>query len=441
MTRVARQDSERGAGGWQARVAARLGPQAGPLLRGLGAYGGAEIVTRVVRLGITIIIARRLAPAIIGDAALALTIFELVKVLEKTGTGPRIVAAAADELAITCNTAQTVYNVWTGALTAAQLMLAAALVWLFHKPVAGEMLAVLAAVYPLMAAGHVPYFLTQRAGMNGRLARINATQNIADQLLTAILLLLWPSPWAIALPKLLTAPLWLVMVRETMPWRRDVAAGMLPLGRIVHFSASILFGEVMSTLRTQGDNLIVAATLGTQALGLYYFAFNAGLGIMSSVVSAFGTVAFPLLCKSAPGAERVATLRRVIVLAALLLPAVALQSQAAPWYVPILFGTRWAVAAPLVSILCLAAVPLMATTIATAWLRANHRAGIDALGGAMICATALGGLWLGAHLGGLAMAARGLVIGQALATAVMVLRVLLPGIATPQPLGSTEAVA
>lgn len=397
-----------------------------PLLRGLSAFGGAELITRLVRLGITIIIARRLAPDIIGEAALALTVFELVKVLEKTGTGARIIAAHDDELAVTCNTANRIYAWWTGALTLAQIALGAALALVWAKPAAGMMLVALSGVYPVMAIGHVAFHLALRQGRNGRLARIAATQNIADQVLTTALLLLWPSPWSIVLPKLLTAPLWLVMVRRTVQWRPDPTAGLLPLGRIVGFSASILAAEALQAVRTQGDNLIVAAVLGTHALGLYYFAFNAGLGILSSAVSALGMVAFPQLCRAAPGHERVAALRRTIVLALMVGPLAAVQSLAAPWYVPLIFGRTWTAAAPLVSVLCLAAIPLAAASLTTCWLRAHHRAGIDALASALMCAAALGGLWLGAHLNGLMGAARGLVLGQTVATALVVGRLMLP---------------
>ena len=59
--------------------------------------------------------------------------------------------------------------------------------------------------------------------------------------------------------------------------------------------------------------------------------------------------------------------------------------------------------------------------VASAWLRALGRAGVDATGGMIVCICALGGLWLGARGGDVTMAARGLVIGQALAAAAFAL--------------------
>ena len=408
-------------------VAKRFGPRYGALARGVSAYGGAELAIRVVRLATTVIIARRLAPAIVGEAALALTIFEIMRVLERTGTGQRIVCATEDELSATCNTVQRVYWAWSAVLMLAQLAMAAALTLWLARPVAGAMLAALALVYPFMAGGHVQYFLAIRAQRSGTLARISATQNITDQLLTTAMLLAWPSPWSLVLPKLLTAPIWVVMARRAFIWQPDSAAGFVPVRHLLRFSAAILASEAMATLRTQGDNLIIAATMGTAALGTYYFAFNAGLGIVSSLVGAFGTVAFPLLSAAPRGSQRVAALRRIVLAGALVfVPFIALQSLAAPLYVPLVFGHRWAFAAPLIATLCLAGLPLLVSTLTASWLRAEGRVGVDAVSSTLGCVAALGGLYLGTTTGSLALAAAGLVAGQALAAGLTAARILLP---------------
>ena len=51
------------------RLEARLGEHFAQLVRGLGAYGSAEFLSRLVRLATTVVIARRLAPDIVGEAA------------------------------------------------------------------------------------------------------------------------------------------------------------------------------------------------------------------------------------------------------------------------------------------------------------------------------------------------------------------------------------
>jgi lipopolysaccharide exporter len=395
------------------------------LVRGFGAHGSAEIVNRVVRLAATVVIARQLAPEIVGEAALALTLFEIIRVFANTGVGPKVIACPEKELAATCNTAHRLFWMWSGVLVLVQLAAAGLLAGMFDRPVAAAMLAMLSLVYLFMPGGLVQAHLAMREGLNGRLARIGATQAIADHILTAGLLLAWPSPWSIALPKLLTAPIWLIMMRKARPWRYAPYAGRSPMREMFGFSAGILASEVLTALRTQGDNLIIAATMGTSVLGVYYFAYNAGIGISSSLVRAFGIVAFPMLCAAHSGEERLAALRHVWVIgAAVFIPIVALQSFGAPYYVPLVFGERWSFAAPLIATMCLAGLALLVSTITTCWLRAEGRVHSDATSSLIVCVTALGGLFIGTRLDSLQAAVVGLVIGQTIGAIFNAIRVL-----------------
>lgn len=413
------------------RIEQRLGGHVAQLARGMFAYGSAELVGRAVRLATTIVIARQLTPDIVGEAALALTIFELIRVLERVGTGQQIVIASEDELPAVCNTVRRIYWVWTLLLMFTQLGVAALLIGTFHRHVAGAMLAALSVVYLFMAGGHVQFFLAMRAGKVGHLAKANAMQVMADQAFTLGLMLIWPSPWAIVIPKILAAPIWLACSLKAYSWTPDKSAGLLPLRRILRSSGSILLADTLIAVRTQGDNLIIAGMLGTTMLGTYYFAFNAGLGIVTSLVSAFGSVIFPMLARASAGAARMAVLRKVGLLGlAVFLPFVALQSAAAPFYVPLVFGAHWAPAAPLVAILCLAGGGLVVGQLTTAWLRANGRMERDASNSMINCLASLGGLGCGALSGSLTWAAWGLVCGNLLATAWIAMRHLLPAMLT-----------
>jgi lipopolysaccharide exporter len=390
---------------------------AGPLVRGLAAYGGAELLNRVVRLGATVVIARQLAPELVGEAALALTLFELVRVLNGIGVGQRIIAAEESELAAVCNSAHRLFWGWAVVLVAVQWLVAAGLALIFQQQTAAWMLAVLAFVYLLMPGGLVQCHLAMRAGRNAALARTLATQAMADHLLTAALLLAWPSAWSVVLPKLLTAPIWLVMSRRNHPWQPDPAAGRAPVAAMVRHGSGVLAAEALSAVRQQGDKLLIVALLGNAALGSWYFAFNAGLGIVTSLISAFATVSFPMLCAARPGVARDAVLRRLVLGGGLLFAAlIAAQSLLAPIYVPLVFGPRWAFAAPLITILCVAGLGHLAAAITSNWLRAHGRVASDARRSLILCVAALGGLWIGCQYGGLEAAAIGLVAGTLLAT-------------------------
>lgn len=338
--------------------------------RGMVAYGAAEAATRVVRLGAILVVARQVSPETLGTAALALSLFELVRVLANAGIGQRIIIATDAELAGICRTASWLFWALCSAVMLVQLAVAA-LAWLvFDLSDVGAMLTLLSFIYLFMPAGLVQIFLAMRDQRMARTAKVAAVQNIADCALTVALVLVWPSAWALILPKLLTAPIWLILARRAFPWSPDRQARPAAIAEFAGFGPSVLASEVLSAARLHADKLVVGAVLGTEALGLYYFAFNAGLGITQSIVAASNLVLFPQLAKA--GNQRLEVeFRKAFALGlAVLLLLVAAQVLLAPVYVPIIFGATWIVAVPYLSILAGAAIPLFCAAILGARYRA-----------------------------------------------------------------------
>ena len=384
------------------------------LLSGLAAFGSAEVANRAVRIFAIVVIARRIDAAELGSAALTLSLFELIRVLANAGIGQCIIAARDDELAAICARAQQLFWLWCSGIALVQLLVALVVYRVFGLSQAGAMLAVLSAVYLTMPGGLVQIFLVMREGRLGAAARIGAVQTMADHALTMTLALLWPSAWAIVLPKLLTTPIWLTMVRRASAWRPDRGVTPAPARALLRYSAGVLASELGTAARLQLGNLVVGATLGVAALGTYYFAFNAGLGITASFVSAFTTVLFPQLCGALTAAERHHRFKRGVQFALLLfLPLLLVQIALAPFYIPILFGARWAAAAGLVALLATGALPLILGAATTAWLRAERRTGADAAIALLTCVASLSGLALGTGWG-LTGAAVGYVVGLSL---------------------------
>jgi lipopolysaccharide exporter len=376
------------------------------LLRGIVAFASAEFAVRLVRLLAVIVMAQRLSPEILGAAALALTIFELMRVLANIGVGQQIIAASDALLEATCNTAHKIFWCWCVCLTTAQLMVAACIAIGWGDRATGGMLAILSLVYLIMPGGLVQCYLLMRGGRAPTTARIGASQTISDHILTACLLLAWASPWSIVLPKLLTAPIWLLSMRRALPWHPTQCTSVIPARALLGQAFAILASEVMVALRTQADKLIVAAILGVQTLGVYFFAFNAGIGLLTSIITAFGTLSFPMLCAATDPADRTRLVRTLLLAATtVVVPLVVLQVVLAPVYVPLVFGARWADAISLVATLCLAGIPMTLNMLASNYLRSQGAAHIDAVATFLASALALVGLTIGAKFGGLQLAA------------------------------------
>lgn len=346
-----------------------------PFARNLAAYGASEVAAKASRIFVVMAVARSLGAEEIGIAAAAMAASDILKSLTENGIGQRLIAARESDLAGLARTALRLFWVWAIALFIIQLALGAALALASGDVMLLILVAVLAGEFLFMPAGLVQAALAMRAGKLKQTAAIAGGQVVGANLLTAVLVLVWPSPLALVLPKLLSAPIWLISMRRLHPWRADRSARFAPIRPFIGFGAPVLGVEVVKALRLHADKLLVGALLGPEALGLYFMAFNAGLGLANSFSFAFASVLFPHL---ATAEDRAGALKQAFLMGAgVIAPVVVLQALAAPYYVPILFGDGWDGVSDIVSILCLAAIPGVIWTSAAGWLRATGRPGIE----------------------------------------------------------------
>ncbi|MGR3271497.1 polysaccharide biosynthesis protein [Thalassococcus profundi] len=338
----------------------------------LFAYGASEVAAKASRLLVVVAVARSLDLAQIGVAAAALAAADILKALTENGVGQRIIAAPEADLPQTCATAHRIFWAWCVGLFVAQSAIGLALYAAGGSPELLLLILLLAGEYLFMPAGLVQTALAMRAGKLRQTAAISGAQIVGANLMSAALALLWPSALALILPRLLTAPFWLLAMRRLHPWTRDLSNGFAPLRPFLSFGWAVLGVELIKALRLQADKLIVGTLMGAEALGLYFMAFNAGLSLANSFSVAFSTVLFPHLCASP---DKTHALRQSILLAmGLITPAVVTQAILAPWYVPILFGEGWDGLDRIVSILCLVAIPTTLWSATAGWLRATGRA-------------------------------------------------------------------
>jgi PST family polysaccharide transporter len=229
-----------------------------------------------------------------------------------------------------------------------------------------------------MPAGLVQAALAMRSGQLRATAGISGAQVVGANLISVVLVIVWPSAIALVLPRLLAAPIWLIAMRRLHPWTRDAGAGYAPIGPFVTFGWAVLGVEIVKALRLQADKIIVGAMLGAEALGLYFMAFNAGLSLSTAFSTAFSTVLFPHLSQAR---DKAAAFRQCMVFGlGLITPVVILQAILAPIYVPILLGQGWDEVAGIVSVLCLVAIPTTLWSAVAGWLRSEGRPQTELVG-------------------------------------------------------------
>ncbi|MBY6089403.1 oligosaccharide flippase family protein [Pseudooceanicola sp. 502str34] len=343
----------------------------GHFARHLLAYCLSEVAAKASRLLVVVAVARTLDAGAIGIAAAAMAAADILKALTETGVNQRIIAAPRGELEATCRTARRIFDGWCLGLFGLQMVLGAALWLAGGEALLFALIAILAGEYLFMPRGLVQCALAMRAGKMRQTAAIAAGQVVGANIATAVLVLVLPGPLALVLPRLLAAPIWLIAMRRLHPWRPDRSVAPAPLAPFARYGWAVLGVELVKALRLQADKLVVGLLMGPEVLGLYFMAFNAGLGLANSFSQALSVALFPSLCAAA---DRGLELRRALMLSVgIIAPVVVLQAFAAPLYVPVLFGDQWAGLAKVVSILCLAAIPGVIWSAVAQYLRAEGR--------------------------------------------------------------------
>jgi PST family polysaccharide transporter len=264
-------------------------------IQNAGWLTGAEFLNRVLRLGVVIILARLLNPYEYGLVAIILAINEFANVFTfRAGIGSKLVQASEIDLPVLCNTAYWMNWILGISLFITQCLAAFPLAWFYANDQIILPLVVLAGVYLIFPIYAVQAALIQRENRLKITALCNALQALIGNAFTVAFAFMGMGRWAIILPIVLTAPIWLIVNLMNHPWRAKSSFTLNRWQEIASYASSILGVDLLNRLRTNIDYLLVGRFLGVEALGLYYFAFNAGLSITINILHNLTWSLFPL---------------------------------------------------------------------------------------------------------------------------------------------------
>ncbi|RTL73191.1 MAG: GNAT family N-acetyltransferase [Hyphomicrobiales bacterium] len=376
-------------------------------IKNLCSMGGAQIAIRLSRVLTTVLLARILTPLDFGLAAIVVTVYELVSLCTRNGISAKVVQANADEADAVAHTALTLTWIVCGSLLAFQTVIAVLIGYVRGDAQIALAIGLMGLIYLATPLSSMQAAFMQRDGRLGRIAITSAVQVITDNILSAGLALLGFGMWAIILPKLLVAPIWVIGLRTGHAWRPRSDWSLTGWREIAQFSRSVLGVEFLTTLQSNIDYLIVGTVLGVEALGVYYFAFNAGLGITLGLLNSFATAVYAYLCevRSDQRALKWRYHTSALIVGIAIVPLVLLQTSLAPIYVPIVFGAKWEPAIPVLMLICLSALPRPFAVVGTQFLRAVGRPDLELRWqGALTCLLVVGML-VGSNFGIVGVAA------------------------------------
>ena len=349
-------------------------------IRNVGWLAGAELFNRILRVVAVIILARLLSAYDYGLVAIILATNEFSSIFAlKGGIGAKLIQADQADLPLLAETAYWMNWLLGIFLFFLQCLASFPIAWFYENN---------QLIFPICVSGIVylisPFFSVQSALIYREerlniIAVCNALQAVVGNILTILFAYLGMGLWAVVLPISLTPFVWLAVILKEQSWRPKSKFTLYQWQVIFHYSTGILGIEVLNKIRANLDYLLVGRFIGLEALGVYYFAFNAGLGISLNLLNAVSWSIFPHLCEARGDLkllhQRYFNSQKKIAL--ITVPFIILQAILAPFYVPIVYGQKWISAIPILMIICFSAIPRPFAEAASKLLQAINKVKID----------------------------------------------------------------
>ncbi|NJK52403.1 MAG: lipopolysaccharide biosynthesis protein [Leptolyngbyaceae cyanobacterium SU_3_3] len=375
-------------------------------IRNLSWLSGSEVIIRIFRLVTTVTLSHFLTAYDYGLAAVVLTTNEFVQVFTRFGIGTKLIQVEEERLQELSIAAYWLnWLIYLG-LFIIQCVAAFLIAWSYRDNRLILPICAISLVYLIVPIAYVQSILVQRENNLRITAITNVLQVSLDNVLTALFAFLGFGMWAIVLPKILVAPIWVIIYYKSHPWRPTQGFSTKHWGEILRFGRSVLGVELLRTLRNNLDYLIVGWFISIEELGIYYFAFNAGLGISLSFINAINSALFPHLCAVRSNWEKFHQryLSSFKTISLVIIPVVLLQSSLAPIYVPLVFGQKWVAAIPVLIIICLSAISRPFADAASQMLIAIDKSDLDLISSFIFTIVFAIGLLIGVHWGVLGVA-------------------------------------
>lgn len=350
--------------------------------KNLSYMGLSQIANRIIRLIASITIARILFPEDFGIAALALTVNELVHVFIRGTVTNKIVQCNLSELDRLCNSAYWINWLLCIVLFIIQSILSVVFMLWHDNLELGLAIMALGLTYFVLPFATIQSALVIRNNQLDVTAKSETLQTVVDSGMTIILAISGFGFWSLIIPKLLAAPTWAVIYRYASKWRPAKVITFDEWRVIFSYSKHVVIADFIIAIRNHIDYLLIGSILGLEALGIYFFAYNAGIGISQGFINAYTTTLYPHLCEADSNIQMYERYKKALItISRISIPVILFQVLTAPIYVPLLFGERWINegALPILMIICISAITRPFAESATQLLRASNRPDIDAL--------------------------------------------------------------
>ena len=321
----------------QSAIDAKLGDAT---LRGVRWTFIGRVVVEVSSFAASVVLARLIAPAQFGQAAIALIVVSLAVVLAPQGFGALLVRM--DDLRREhLETAAFLSLVSACVFTALTLVCVPFVVEPLFGHTTGVLVAIASPVWMLSALTTTPLVALQRSMNFRRLAIIELVARTSGSATSVAFALAGLNALAIVLGwitfSIVLAFGYLTAAPFVFPRLRISA-----VREIASFGAVVSLSSLVYTAFRNIDYALVGVRLGPAALGFYWRAYQLGVDYQGKISIVMQRVAFPVYSRSADldGMRRL-RLRIARMHAIVIFPLLGLLVVLAPKAIPLLFGSQW----------------------------------------------------------------------------------------------------
>jgi O-antigen/teichoic acid export membrane protein len=329
-----------------------------------------QAASQVIRVGVSLGLARLLAPADFGLMAMALLVIGFVELFKDLGT----VAAIVQVKALTPALLDSVFylNLFVAACCSlAAFILAPLIAQFFSQPELTIIVRVLSLLFVISAASLVMRALMQRSLLFARFAAIELVSAVGYGFVALLLALHGLGVWCLVIATLASAFLQTFLFWSLSQWKPRFQFAVSEIRRILHFSANITGAQCFSYFIFQTDKILIGRFLGETALGFYSMAQRLLEMPITFITQPVSKVLFPAFSALQHDNMQIAALysRAAGAIALCTFPLLACFAIVSSPFVGLILGPKWSPIVPLIQVLVIpTAIQTIAMTVGAIYM-------------------------------------------------------------------------
>jgi O-antigen/teichoic acid export membrane protein len=377
-----------------------FGAMRGRVLRGLAWKGGSSLARQLMRIAVTVVLARLLSPHDYGVAGMVIVFATLVEIFGDLALG----AALVQRPELSDDDRSTAFWVSVGAglfFTLVGIAAAGPLAGFYGTPAVRPLFMVMSLSFLITAVGSTQAALLMRV-MDFRGLELRLTGGAIVGAGVAIVLA-WrgAGPWALIGQQVTAAFVATVLVWRFSSWRPRFRFSGASLRELGSFSGRVFGTRLLFYANRNADNVLVGRYVGASGLGAYTIAYNIMLLPSNQISAPVQEVLYPTFSRMQDDVPRVAQAWLAVnrIVGSISLPALAGMAMVAPEFVAVVLGPKWHSAARVIQILAWVGMLQSLQGLNSSVLQARNRTRELLRYGVVVCVSSLTAFVLGLHWG------------------------------------------